>query len=64
MIDSDTVTVYADPEYIYSVSTVGIDYVELNEDGTESKRVHIGFGSVAEAEAVAKAILKVVETGK
>ena len=53
-----TVTVYADPEYRYEVSAGGLpslDYVE------GERRTHIGFGSVDEMVAVARAILKVTE---
>lgn len=55
---SITITVYADPDYHYEVISdelLSLDYVEGD------RREHIGFGSIDEMIAVAKAMLKVVE---
>ena len=58
-----TVTVYADIDYRYEVSvedTIELKYVENGREET----ISIGFGSVAEMEAVAKAMLKVAQVKK
>lgn len=54
------VTLYADPDYkfvVFASDQLGVSYVE---DGRDSP-VDIGFGSLEEMEAVARAMLKVVE---
>lgn len=58
-----TITVYADPDYHYEVILDGelsLDYVESNPQ----RRDHIGFGSIDEMIAVAKAMLRAAELKK
>ena len=54
------VTVYTDEDYkfvVYASDQLGVSYVE---DGRDNP-IDIGFGSLEEMEAVARAMLKVVE---
>ena len=60
------ITVYADQDYKYVVSSgdiIYITYVETNDPSNNSK-VEISFGSIEEMEAVANAMLKVVKMSK
>ncbi len=55
-----TITVYADLDYHYEIVDEELLEVRYVERGREASSA-VGFGSVDEMEAVAKAMLKVVQ---
>lgn len=57
-----TLTVYADPDYHFEVTV--FDELSLSYVEGDRMRENIGFGSLDEMEAVAKAMLKAVKLAK
>lgn len=58
-----TFTVYADPDYHFEVEASD-EYSVTYVDHQVSQKVNIGFGSLDEMEAVARAMLKAVSVAK
>lgn len=57
------ITVYADTDYHYSITCGGEFQLSYNEDGLDHAP-NIGFGSLAEMEAVANAMLQAVKAAR